>query len=164
MSYHSIFYENAGETLATTTQTTPTHAFLRLIQDEGKLLTVYTQNIDNIEGNVGIDSERLVQCHGSWATATCMKCNFKVPGHELISDVKAKRVPKCKKCMQSTQNGGGGNLKRKRASNGTSRSKLKRRESCEEESDDGRTYDLTEPGVMKVCHYKAGHRLEANLR
>jgi len=89
-----------------------------------------------------------------------MKCNFKVPGHELISDVKAKRVPKCKKCMQSSRNGGGGDLKRKRASNGTSRSKLKRRESYEDESDDGGIYDLPEPGVMKVCYCKAGYRLE----
>lgn len=151
LSYSSsIFYENAGETLATTTQTSPTHAFLRLIQDKGKLLTVYTQNIDNIEGNVGIDSERLVQCHGSWATATCMKCNFRTPGHELLSDVKAKRVPRCKRCMQSNQIGGGGFLKRKRASNGISRSKLKRRESYEDESDDGGMYDVPEPGIMKV--------------
>lgn len=73
-----FFYQFAGETLPDFKEWTPTHQFIKLLQDKGKLLRNYTQNIDNIESNAGVLPEKLVQCHGSWATATCRKCKHKV--------------------------------------------------------------------------------------
>ncbi|KAI4769311.1 SIR2-domain-containing protein, partial [Aureobasidium sp. EXF-8846] len=72
------FYTLAKEILPVTDRCSPTHAFIRLLQDKQKLLTNYTQNIDNIEAYAGIDPERLIQCHGSWATASCRKCQTEV--------------------------------------------------------------------------------------
>jgi len=128
-------------------KTTPTHAFVRLLQDKGKLLTNYTQNIDNIEGNAGIDPEKLIQCHGSWATASCRKCSFQVEGHELLDDLRANRVTKCQRCIQNLRDGVP-SIKRKRSSNGTN--KPKPRKNFDEDSEDDGRYDIPEPGVMKV--------------
>ncbi|KAL9080053.1 MAG: hypothetical protein Q9157_001137 [Trypethelium eluteriae] len=139
------FYELAGSIVPDLKQWTPTHEFIHLLQQKGKLLTNYTQNIDNLESNAGISTEKLIQCHGSWATATCRKCGWKVPGSDIFEDVKAKRVAKCRVCIQRMKNERPG-IKRKRSSNDGKKRKKSRDDS--DDDDDGR-YDIPEPGVMK---------------
>lgn len=145
----TTFYSLAGDILPEVGKWTPTHQFIRLLQDKNKLLRNYTQNIDNIEGNAGILPEKLVQCHGSWATATCRKCQHKVPGEEIFASVRARVVAHCKRCEAQLKLPGQG-MKRKRSSNGTSdghgRSKKKTRDS--DDDSDGQ-YDIPQPGVMK---------------
>ena len=136
------FYTLAKEILPVTDRCSPTHAFIKLLQDKQKLLTNYTQNIDNIEAYAGIAPDRLIQCHGSWAKATCRKCQHTVPGDEIFGDVQAQRVSRCKVCMENLT---GKPRKRKRTSNGASKS---RKSSYEDSEDDGQ-YDIPEPGVMK---------------
>ncbi|KAK9241393.1 DHS-like NAD/FAD-binding domain-containing protein [Lipomyces kononenkoae] len=92
----SIFYTFSKEILPTVTRFSPTHAFIKLIQDNGKLLTNYTQNIDNLESHAGISTDKLVQCHGSFASATCQTCGHKVPGQELFPDIRMGVVSHCK--------------------------------------------------------------------
>lgn len=146
------FYELAGEILPVLDKTSPTHAFIRLLQDKGKLLTNYTQNIDNIEAAAGIDPAHLIQCHGSWATATCRKCKAQVPGATIFSDVKAKRVARCTACVQRLSAQQQQPKKRKRApnsnSNSSSRSRGKHGHVYSDDDSDGQ-YDIPEPGVMK---------------
>jgi NAD-dependent histone deacetylase SIR2 len=84
-----IFYQLAGDIVPDLKKWTPTHQFIRLLQDKDKLLTNYTQNIDNVEANAGIRKDKLIQCHGSWATATCRKCKFNVPGEDIFPAVRA---------------------------------------------------------------------------
>nr|POE49284.1 nad-dependent protein deacetylase hst1 [Quercus suber] len=93
------FYGLAGDLLPKCKVYSPTHAFVRLLQDHGRLRTNYTQNIDNLEELAGIEKDRLIQCHGSFATATCRKCKHQVPGAEIFADMRAKRVAWCKKCI-----------------------------------------------------------------
>lgn len=138
----TIFYENSGPTLPELGKSTPTHAFIKLLEEKGKLLTNYTQNIDNVEGNVGISTNNLIQCHGSWATFTCLKCGCKEPGPQFYPDVKQGKVIYCKQCSAKPALG-----KRKRASNPTSRSTSRRW--SDEDSDDDGAYDIPEPGVLK---------------
>ncbi|KAI9656790.1 MAG: NAD-dependent histone deacetylase sir2 [Bathelium mastoideum] len=138
------FYELAGEIVPDLKKWTPTHEFIHLLEQKGKLLTNYTQNIDNLESNAGISSAKLIQCHGSWATATCRKCNHKVPGVEIFADVKAKQVAKCKTCIQRIKDERPG-LKRKRSSNDGKR----RKKGMDDDDDDDGRYDIPEPGVMK---------------
>lgn len=142
----TIFYSLAGDILPELGKWTPTHQFIRLLQDKGKLLRNYTQNIDNIEGNAGIKADKLVQCHGSWATATCRKCKNQVPGEQIFDDVRSKRVARCKRCIIQLQVPGQG-MKRKRSSNGNGKSKSRSRDSDDDDSDG--QYDIPEPGVMK---------------
>lgn len=94
----SIFYSIAHLILPPDSASSPLHAFIRLLQDKGKLLRNYTQNIDNLEANVGIVPEKMVQCHGSFAFATCVTCRYKVPGDEIYPQIRRKDIPYCPKC------------------------------------------------------------------
>lgn len=57
----TIFFSVAKDILPETNRFTPTHAFIALLQNKGKLLTNYSQNIDNIEAHAGISRDKLVQ-------------------------------------------------------------------------------------------------------
>ncbi|XP_068004582.1 NAD-dependent protein deacetylase sirtuin-3, mitochondrial isoform X3 [Melanerpes formicivorus] len=59
------------------------HYFLRLLHDKGLLLRLYTQNIDGLERAAGIPPDRLVEAHGTFATATCTVCRRKFPGEDF---------------------------------------------------------------------------------
>jgi NAD-dependent histone deacetylase SIR2 len=94
----SIFYSIAYMILPPEHSFTPLHAFIKLLQDKGKLLRNYTQNIDNLEGNVGVEPEKLVQCHGSFATASCISCKYKIPGETLYPNLRSKKIAYCPFC------------------------------------------------------------------
>lgn len=140
-----VFYSLAGDILPDTTRWSPTHQFIRILQDKGKLLRNYTQNIDNVESNAGIVPDKLVQCHGSWATATCRKCRYQIKGTDIFDSVKRKEVHYCLNCKQTLQLPRPG-IKRKR-SGGSNKSKKR---GDDEDSDSDGQYDIPEPGVMKV--------------
>lgn len=53
---------------------TLTHRFLAHLHHERKLLRVYTQNVDGLELHAGIAPSKVVQCHGSFASAKCIDC------------------------------------------------------------------------------------------
>ncbi|KAM6067901.1 NAD-dependent protein deacetylase sirtuin-3, mitochondrial isoform 1-T1 [Theristicus caerulescens] len=74
------------------------HYFLRLLHDKGLLLRLYTQNIDGLERVAGIPPDRLVEAHGTFATATCTVCRRKFPGEDFRGDVMADKVPHCPVC------------------------------------------------------------------
>ncbi|XP_010297122.2 NAD-dependent protein deacetylase sirtuin-3, mitochondrial isoform X1 [Balearica regulorum gibbericeps] len=74
------------------------HYFLRLLHDKGLLLRLYTQNIDGLERVAGIPPDRLVEAHGTFATATCMVCRRKFPGEDFRGDVMADKIPHCPVC------------------------------------------------------------------
>ncbi|KAL5598592.1 hypothetical protein BROUX41_003482 [Berkeleyomyces rouxiae] len=112
----SLFYSVAKDILPSTKRFTPTHAFIADLDRRGKLLTNYTQNIDNIESAAGISAGRLVQCHGSFKTATCFTCGYRVPGEEVFPEIKAGDIPACPRCAEIDA----GN-KRKRAANGSAK-------------------------------------------
>jgi hypothetical protein len=56
----------------------------------------YTQNIDTLETAAGV--KRVLQCHGSFATASCIQCRKKVIGTEIEEEILAGQVPLCKVC------------------------------------------------------------------
>lgn len=97
----SIFYLIAHMILPPENSYTPLHAFIKLLQSKGKLLRNYTQNIDNLESNVGIKPENLIQCHGSFATASCVTCKYQVQGEKIYPQIRAQEIPYCPKCSKS---------------------------------------------------------------
>ena len=151
-----IFYSVAKDILPTTKNYSPTHAFIRLLQDKGKLLTNFTQNIDNLEGHAGILPEKLIQCHGSFATASCVECKYRVSGEEIHKDLKAGRVARCDRCIRQLRQTRPAGIKRKRSSNGISSSKKKHQDY--EDSTDDEDYDIAVAGVMKVCCFQRNLR------
>lgn len=57
-----IFYSFAREIFPSNFTPSPSHYFIKLLEDQGKLLRNYTQNIDTLEQKAGIHS--VLQCHG----------------------------------------------------------------------------------------------------
>eukprot|EP00108_Taenia_solium_P002561 TsM_000843700 transcript=TsM_000843700 gene=TsM_000843700 len=72
------------------------HRFIRLLERKSKLLRNYTQNIDTLEQVAGI--ENVIQCHGSFATASCVSCGYKVRGESIREAIMAQRIPHCPRC------------------------------------------------------------------
>jgi NAD-dependent histone deacetylase SIR2 len=122
----TIFYSVARDILPSTERFSPTHAFIALLQEKGKLLTNYSQNIDNLEAKAGIRPEKLVQCHGSFATASCVKCGYKVVGETLFPEIRAGEIPRCRKCAQGSRTTNNSSRKRKVHKDGSEK-KVRRR-------------------------------------
>lgn len=144
----TIFFGVAKDILPSIERDSPTHAFIHLLQQKGKLLTNYSQNIDNIEAVSGILPEKLIQCHGSFATATCVECKYQVPGETIFPDIKSGIIPRCAMCISRLRSQlRPGAMKRKRSQNGQDKKKKKGR--YDDDSEDDGDYDIPEAGVMK---------------
>lgn len=96
-----IFFSFAKELWPGSHSPTITHQFIKCLEDKGKLLRNYTQNIDALEYAAGI--KKVFQCHGSFATASCMTCKLCVPGDTLQEDVMAQRIAKCPRCWPNNK-------------------------------------------------------------
>ena len=62
---------------------TPTHAFFKLLDEHGKLLRVFTQNIDSLESAAGLSTERIVAAHGNFDGAHVVGSGASVPIEEV---------------------------------------------------------------------------------
>ncbi|KAK3316360.1 NAD-dependent histone deacetylase-like protein [Apodospora peruviana] len=144
----NIFYSVARDILPNTERYSPTHAFIALLQEKGKLLTNYSQNIDNLEAKAGIKPEKLVQCHGSFATATCVKCGHQVVGATLFPEINAGNIPRCRKCAEGKRTT---NNSRKRKLNKDGSERKVRRRPGDYDSNSDSEFDLPTSacGVMK---------------
>ncbi|KAF9917651.1 NAD-dependent histone deacetylase sir2 [Linnemannia zychae] len=91
-----IFYSFAKEIYPSNFTPSPSHSFIKLLEDKGKLLRNYTQNIDTLEQQAGI--QNILQCHGSFATASCLRCRRKVPGDEIKEAIFNQKVAYCTVC------------------------------------------------------------------
>ena len=96
-----------------TTQPTNAHYFIRLLHEKGVLLRNFTQNIDTLERiagvyNIGrlkrtkrlsrllgIPPEKLVEAHGSFATAHCITCRAEYPQSFVKDRIMADDIPTC---------------------------------------------------------------------
>jgi len=87
------FFDFAAEIWPGNFRPAPSHHFIAQVEAHSKLLRNYTQNIDTLEQVAGIS--RVIQCHGSFSTASCLVCKHRVPSSEIETDVKAKRIPIC---------------------------------------------------------------------
>ena len=72
------------------------HRFVKELEARGKLLHAYSQNLDGLEEAAGV--QRVVACHGSLSTATCVACRHRVPFDSLSDEVAEGRIPRCRKC------------------------------------------------------------------
>ncbi|CCC69339.1 hypothetical protein NCAS_0C03490 [Naumovozyma castellii] len=100
MQNPSVFYNISHMILPPDNIYSPLHSFIKMLQDKGKLLRNYTQNIDNLESYAGIKAENLVQCHGSFATASCITCHWKLPGEKIFENIRKMELPLCPYCYK----------------------------------------------------------------
>lgn len=77
------------------------HYFVRHLYDKGLLLRMYTQNIDGLERLAGLPADKLMEAHGTFATATCTVCKHKMEGEDIKEKIFADKLPRCpnKGCM-----------------------------------------------------------------
>ncbi|KAK7060820.1 NAD-dependent histone deacetylase sir2 [Paramarasmius palmivorus] len=133
----SVFYSFASQIYPSNFVPSPCHRFIKLVETKDKLLRNYTQNIDTLETAAGV--ERVIQCHGSFATASCLLCRRRVLGKEIETEIMSRKVPLCPVCNTSTA-----------APKKSTKSKKKARgewDSAEEDESDAPTYP---PGIMKA--------------
>ncbi|KAJ6216180.1 hypothetical protein RDWZM_007337 [Blomia tropicalis] len=90
------FFKFAKEIYPGQFSPSPSHKFIKYFERKGRLLRNYSQNIDTLEKAAGI--ERVITCHGSFATATCTNCGYKVDSNAIKSDIFAQHIPLCPKC------------------------------------------------------------------
>lgn len=76
------------------------HHFLKLLENKGILLRVYSQNIDGLDRLAGLSETVLVEAHGSFATASCVECGLDYPIQELRECIaNGKFLPFCVMCQ-----------------------------------------------------------------
>uniref|UniRef100_A0A8C2YZZ6 protein acetyllysine N-acetyltransferase n=1 Tax=Cyclopterus lumpus TaxID=8103 RepID=A0A8C2YZZ6_CYCLU len=90
------FFKFAKEIYPGQFQPSPCHKFISMLDKQGKLLRNYTQNIDTLEQVSGV--KRIIQCHGSFATASCLVCKHKVDCEAIREDIFNQVVPRCPHC------------------------------------------------------------------
>jgi len=74
---------------------TVTHLFLKLLEEKGCLLRVYTQNIDGLELAAGLPPDRVVMAHGDMSRPECALCGRPHAVAEFERKVRAGQVPIC---------------------------------------------------------------------
>ncbi|KAF8489889.1 DHS-like NAD/FAD-binding domain-containing protein [Russula emetica] len=144
----SVFYSFARQIYPSNFTPSPCHRFIKLIEDNGQLLRNYTQNIDTLETVVGV--RNVLQCHGSFATASCLECHIRVPGDVIEQEIMQGEVPLCKSCGDS------GKVSRNAAN---SIPKRRSKPDSDEEEDD----PLFPPWIMKPDITFFGEKLTDNF-
>ncbi|UTT96936.1 hypothetical protein NDA17_003576 [Ustilago hordei] len=86
------------------------HYFLTLLQNKGKLKRVFTQNVDTLERIAGVESDKIVEAHGSFATSTCIVCKHRVDDDWIRAKVMNGEVARCPrdKCLGKKRGKGDG--------------------------------------------------------
>ena len=117
------FFKFAREIYPGQFSPSPCHRFIAALESGRKLLRNYTQNIDTLEQEAGISKVvsiflnlaygkdidliyfQVVQCHGSFATASCTVCKVQVPADAIREDIFERRIPLCSRCKDVGEEG-----------------------------------------------------------
>lgn len=126
----------------------PCHRWIKLLEDRGVLLRNYTQNIDTLESLAGV--QKVLQCHGSFKTASCLRCKAKLPGSAIEEYIMEQRIPYCPTCREVRDKEIEA-IKAYRASVKKSRPKSKAQgwDSGEESEEEIDEWGGGEPGIIK---------------
>lgn len=92
------FFKLAKELYPGTFKPTPSHYFVKMLQDKGLLLRHYTQNIDTLERIAGIDHEKLVEAHGTFYSNHCVDCDKEYSMEWSKKEIFSDNVPTCTNC------------------------------------------------------------------
>ena len=87
---------------------TAVHCFFRVLHDQGRLLRVYTQNIDALERAAQLPADKIIEAHGSFATAACICCRKAYPVVEIKATMAKKQIPWCEatnECKKVNEHG-----------------------------------------------------------
>jgi NAD-dependent deacetylase len=74
----------------------PGHLALAELERRGLVQAVVTQNIDTLHTRAG--SGEVVEVHGSIRRATCLRCHWSEPAHEVLAQLEERPAPLCVHC------------------------------------------------------------------
>ena len=94
---------------------------------------------DNLERQAGV--QRVLQCHGSFATASCLQCRIRVPGADIEEDLLKQNVPLCKVCNAPPPKPA------------ASKKSKRRKSGWDSDQSDEPDQPLFPPGIMKVQEF-----------
>lgn len=89
------FYTLAHELYPGKYRPTLSHSFISLLNKKGRLLKLFTQNIDCLEREAGVPADKIVEAHGSFATQRCIECQTEFPDDRMKEMVQKMEVPHC---------------------------------------------------------------------
>ncbi|KAJ3452731.1 nad-dependent protein deacetylase sirtuin-2 [Anaeramoeba flamelloides] len=92
------FFTLARELYPGNFEPTPVHHFFKLLEMKNVLKRVYTQNIDTLERCAGVNENKIVEAHGSFATASCQNCSEEYKAIDIKSTIMSGEIPYCKYC------------------------------------------------------------------
>jgi len=93
-----LFYTLSLDMLRTTAKPVKAHYFVKHCADEQMLLMNYTQNIDSLELDAGLDPNLLVQAHGHMRLAHCIECGQEYSMKLVVEVAEREEIPYCDKC------------------------------------------------------------------
>jgi NAD-dependent deacetylase len=75
------------------------HIAIAELYHMGKLDCVITQDGDGLHQRSGIPTQKVIELHGTWTRALCLKCGYKYPSELIQPRLEAgEKVPLCEKC------------------------------------------------------------------
>jgi len=89
------FYKLAKSIMAYNAKPTIAHYFLKILADEGSLLLDFTQNVDGLEIEAGVDPKYLIEAHGHLRSAHCALCNKEHSVDELKKHIQKGDIYRC---------------------------------------------------------------------
>ena len=89
------FFTLAAEMIPGKFKPTPAHYIARLFNDHGILLRMLTQNIDGLERETALPLDKLVEAHGTFSTAHCLKCRHEYDYREYVENLKNGEIIHC---------------------------------------------------------------------
>ncbi|XP_001651467.2 NAD-dependent protein deacetylase Sirt2 [Aedes aegypti] len=89
------FFQLAKELYPGTFKPTPSHYFVKLLEQKGLLIRHYTQNIDTLERIAEINEEKIVEAHGTFFTNHCLQCRAAYSVDFVKEKIFADEIPTC---------------------------------------------------------------------
>jgi len=75
------------------------HSTLVRLEEQGRLHTLVTQNVDGLHQAAGSDPERIVEIHGTLREVECLSCGERAPMVQALDRVVAgEEDPECRTC------------------------------------------------------------------
>ena len=74
------------------------HKFLKFLCNLDIIQTIITENIDGLEKEVGIPSEKIIQITGNLYNPNCFECNELIDQNDIKECIKSAKIKKCQKC------------------------------------------------------------------
>ncbi len=94
--FPDVFYDFYRKYFTSEAEPNKAHKALAELEEMGKLKAVITQNIDGLHQKAG--SCNVIELHGTAKKFYCHSCNKTLELDEIMAEIKAGQVPKCKYC------------------------------------------------------------------